>query len=140
MLLRERVCKSVTVSPAAMNHHSIKSIFNSAEYSNLITCNPTRNLNPGGGIPSKEREPLTDAQAQLLLDTIRGLSPYVFVMISLYAGMRREEILALKWDIPIPRCLAERTLTRYVNGQAIKKKFKPQLAFSLFGTSFTPSF
>ena len=35
---------------------------------------------------------------------------------------------------------AERTLTRYVNGQAIKKKFKPQLAFSLFGTSFTPSF
>jgi len=33
-----------------------------------------------------------------LLDAIRGLPPYVFVMIGLYAGLRREEILALKWD------------------------------------------
>ena len=185
----------------------VKSLFNSAEYSNLITYNPTRNLVPRGGIPSKEREPLTDAQTELLLDTVRDLPPYVFVMIGLYAGMRREEILALKWDcvfldaevpyisvrrawhseknrpvintrlktkaakrdIPIPKCLSEclrtakessiseyviadsegnplsysqfarlwnyitvrstkeRTLTRYVNGQAIKKKFKPEL-------------
>ena len=185
----------------------VKSLFNSAEYSNLIAYNPTRNLNPRGGIPSKEREPLTDAQTELLLDTVKGLPPYVFVMIGLYAGMRREEILALKWDcvfldaevpyisvrrawheeknrpvintrlktraakrdIPIPKCLTEclrqekersiseyviadnngeplsysqfvrvwnyitvrstkeRTLTRYVNGQAIKKKFKPEL-------------
>ena len=185
----------------------VKSIFNSAEYSNLITYNPTKNLNPRGGVPSKEREPLTDVQAEILLDTVRGLPPYVFVMIGLYAGLRREEILALKWDcvfldkevpyisvrrawhaeknrpvintrlktkeakrdIPIPKCLAEclreekersisefviadsngeslsysqfarlwnyikvrstaeRTITRYVNGQAIKKKFKPEL-------------
>ena len=185
----------------------IKSIFKSAEYSNLITYNPARNLRSRGGIPPKVREPLTDAQMQLLLDTITGLPPYVFVMIGLYAGLRREEILALKWDcvfldgevpyisvrrawheeknrpvidtrlktraakrnIPIPKCLAEclreekersisefviadsngeplsysqfvrlwnyikvrstaeRTLTRYVNGQAIKKKFKPRL-------------
>jgi len=33
-----------------------------------------------------------------LLDTIRDLPPYVFVMLGLYAGLRREEILALKWD------------------------------------------
>ena len=75
-----------------------KSLFNSAEYSNLITYNPTRNLVPRGGIPSKEREPLTDAQTELLLSTVRDLPPYVFVMIGLYAGLRREEILALKWD------------------------------------------
>ena len=184
-----------------------KSLFNSAEYSNLITYNPTRNLVPRGGVPSKEREPLTDAQAELLIETVRDLPPYVFVMIGLYAGLRREEILALKWDcvfldadvpyiavrrawhaeknrpvintrlktraakrdIPISKCLSEclrtakansiseyvisdsegeplsysqfarlwnyikvrstkeRTLTRYVNGQAIKKKFKPEL-------------
>ncbi len=29
---------------------------------------------------------------------IRDLPPYVFVMIGLYAGLRREEILALQWD------------------------------------------
>ena len=75
-----------------------KSIFYSAEYSNLIKDNPTKNLNAKGGIPKKEKEALTDAQVAQLLDTIRDLPPYVFVMIGLYAGLRREEILALKWD------------------------------------------
>ena len=32
------------------------------------------------------------------MDAIRDLPPYVFVMIGLYAGLRREEILALQWD------------------------------------------
>ena len=32
------------------------------------------------------------------MDTIRDLPPYVFVMLGLYAGLRREEILALQWD------------------------------------------
>lgn len=32
------------------------------------------------------------------MDAIQGLPPYVFVMIGLYAGLRREEILALQWD------------------------------------------
>ena len=39
-----------------------------------------------------------DEQVERLLDAIRGLPPYVFVMIGLYAGLRREEILALQWD------------------------------------------
>ena len=37
-------------------------------------------------------------QVERLLDAIRGLPPYVFVMLGLYAGLRREEILALQWD------------------------------------------
>ena len=74
-------------------------IFNSAEDSKIITYNPTRFLSAkGGGVPQKDREALTDEQVALLLDTIRGLPPYVFVMIGLYAGLRREEILALKWE------------------------------------------
>ena len=75
-----------------------KSIFYSAEYSNLIKDNPAKNLNAKGGIPKKEKEALTDAQAEQLLDTIKDLPPYVFVMIGLYSGLRREEILALQWD------------------------------------------
>ena len=75
-----------------------KSIFYSAEYSNLLKDNPTKNLNSKGGIPKKEKEALTDAQVEQLLETIRDLPPYTFVMIGLYAGLRREEILALKWD------------------------------------------
>ena len=77
----------------------LKCIFNSAEDSKIITYNPTRFLSQkGGGIPQKERESLTDEQVALLLKTIRDLPPYVFVMLGLYAGLRREEILALQWD------------------------------------------
>ena len=77
----------------------LKCIFNSAEDSRIITYNPTRFLSSkNGGVPQKDKEALTDAQVELLLDTIRDLPPYVFVMLGLYAGLRREEILALKWD------------------------------------------
>ena len=53
--------------------------------------------------PLWEREeipdiPLTDEQVERLLEATRGLPPYLFVMLGLYAGLRREEILALKWD------------------------------------------
>jgi len=75
-----------------------KCIFYSAEYSNLIEYNPSKKINARGGIPSKEKEPLTDSQVEVLLDTIKDLPPYLFVMIGLYSGLRREEILALKWD------------------------------------------
>ena len=51
-----------------------------------------------GGVAQKEKIPLTDEQAQKLLEAVKGLPPYVFVMIGLYTGLRREEILALQWD------------------------------------------
>ena len=76
----------------------IKCIFGAAEDNHLIDENPTRKLSAKGGVPQQEKEALTDEQVKILLDAIRGLPPYVFVMIGLYAGLRREEILALKWD------------------------------------------
>ena len=76
----------------------IKCIFASALDSHIIDYNPTLNISAKGGIPQKERDALTDEQVKQLLDAIKGLPPYVFVMLGLYAGLRREEILALKWD------------------------------------------
>ena len=76
----------------------IKNIFNSAEESKVIKENPSKTICARGGKPAKRREALTDEQTAILLDSIRGLPPYVFVMIGLYAGLRREEILGLKWD------------------------------------------
>lgn len=76
-----------------------KSIFRAAKESRIIDNNPTVYLtSKGGGIPQKEKAALTDEQAARLLDAIKGLPPYVFVMLGLYAGLRREEILALQWD------------------------------------------
>lgn len=79
-------------------HMLLRCIFGSAEESHLLYDNPTKNISWKGGIPKKERKALTDQQVEQLIDAIRGLPPYVFVMIGLYAGLRREEILGLKWD------------------------------------------
>ncbi len=89
--LSESVNKSVRVI--------LKCIFNSAEESKIIMYNPTRFLSgKKTGVPQNAKESLTDKQVDRLLDTVRNLPPYVFVMLGLYAGLRREEILALKWD------------------------------------------
>lgn len=76
-----------------------KSIFNSAIKSKVISQNPTAYLSAkGGGVPQEERAALTDEQAERLIKTVEGLPPYLFVLIGLYTGLRREEILGLKWD------------------------------------------
>ena len=76
----------------------MKIIFSSAEDSYIIAENPARHLSAKGGIPQKEKKALTDEQVKILLGSIKDLPPYEFVMIGLYAGLRREEILGLQWD------------------------------------------
>ncbi len=76
----------------------MKCIFYSAERSQLIDYNPAAGISAKGGKPAKVKDALTDEQVETLLDTIRELPPYVFTMIGLYAGLRREEILGLQWD------------------------------------------
>ncbi len=75
-----------------------KSIFYNAERNNLLDYNPSAGISAKGGTPKKEKNALTDEQVQILLDAIRGLRPYVFIMLGLYAGLRREEALGLQWD------------------------------------------
>ena len=76
-----------------------KCIFKAAKDSRVIDENPTGFLTAkGGGVPQTDKIPLTDEQVEILLDAVKGLQTYVFVMLGLYAGLRREEILGLKWD------------------------------------------
>lgn len=75
-----------------------KCIFDSALESNIIDSSPCQRISGKGGKPQKDREALSDEQVEKLIAAIKGLPPYVFVMLGLYAGLRREEILALKWD------------------------------------------
>ena len=76
----------------------LKCIFYSAERSQILEHNPCVGISGKGGKPMKKREALTDQQVDVLLDTVRGLPPYLFIMLGLYSGLRREEILALQWD------------------------------------------
>jgi len=76
---------------------ALKRIFESAEDNGIIEKSPCRSLKPGGA-PPPEKTALTAAQTQTLIDAVKGTRAYLFVMIGIYAGLRREEIAALQWD------------------------------------------
>lgn len=76
----------------------LKCVFYSAERSQLLDYNPCVGISAKGGKQAKKKDTLTDEQTKVLLDTIKGLPPYTFIMIALYSGLRREEILGLQWD------------------------------------------
>ena len=76
----------------------LKCVFYTAERSQILEHNPCEGISGKGGKPAKKREALTDQQVAVLLDTVKGLPPYLFIMLGLYSGLRREEILALQWD------------------------------------------
>ena len=111
----------------------IKCIFYSAERSQLIEHNPCVGLNAKGGKSGKRKEALTDQQAEILMDAVKGLPPYLFVMIGLYAGLRREEILALQWDcvfldVPTPYISVQRAWRTEHNRPVISTVLKTKAA------------
>ena len=79
-------------------------------------------------------------QAERLLDAIRDLPPYVFVMIGLYAGLRREEILALQWDsVYLDTCLLYTSCGTRKTGGFFSRFFKCHELVT-FGAEFSGNF
>lgn len=111
----------------------IKCVFYSAERSQIIDYNPTAGISAKGGTPAKGKAALTDEQVKILLDTVRDLPPYTFVMIGLFAGLRREEILALQWDcvfldVPTPYISVQRAWRTDHNRPVISNVLKTPAA------------
>lgn len=101
---------------------ALKGMFADAEDDNIIVKSPFRRLKAGGK-PPKEKEPLTDDQAALLVSAVKGTVAEQFVMIALYAGLRREEILGLRWKnvhlSGVAPFIAVRERVTFVNGAAV---------------------
>ncbi|MCL2212746.1 MAG: site-specific integrase [Oscillospiraceae bacterium] len=76
---------------------TLKRIFGAAEENRIIQRSPCNTLK-AKGYKAKEKTPLTAEQSQVLLNAVEGTSAHLFIMLGLYTGMRREEILGLKWD------------------------------------------
>lgn len=111
----------------------LKCVFYSAERSQIIDYNPTAGISAKGGTPAKEKDALTDEQVKILLNTVRDLPPYTFVMIGLFAGLRREEILALQWDcvfldVPTPYISVQRAWRTEHNRPVISNILKTPAA------------
>lgn len=110
-----------------------KCIFYSAERSQLLDYNPAVGISAKGGKPTKKKEALSDEQVKLLLDTVKGLPPYVFIMIGLYSGLRREEALALQWDcvfldVPTPYISVRRAWRTEHNRPVVSTVLKTKAA------------
>ncbi len=75
---------------------TLKQIFDCAVENGLIFRSPCGKLKAAGE-KSKEKTPLTSEQSRALLDATKGTRAYLFIMLGLYAGLRREEICGLRW-------------------------------------------
>jgi integrase len=93
---------------------TLKQIFSAAEENRLIRRSPCSALK-AGGYASRGKEPLSNEQTQTLIEAVKNTSVYPFVMLGLYAGLRREEILGLQWDCihfgEVPYLSVRRALT-----------------------------
>lgn len=76
----------------------LRRIFADAEEAGKIARDPARRLKTAGGRPTAPKDALTEKQQQILLDTVQDLPVKLFIYLGLYAGLRREEICALRWD------------------------------------------
>ncbi|MCB7042335.1 tyrosine-type recombinase/integrase [Flavonifractor plautii] len=111
----------------------LKCVFYSAERNQLLDYNPCVGISAKGGKPGKKKNALTDEQVKLLLETVQELPPYVFIMIGLYSGLRREEILALQWDcvfldVPTPYISVRRAWRTEHNRPVISTTLKTKAA------------
>lgn len=91
---------------------TLKQIFSAALDAGVIQRDPTRRASPGGKKPRPKNALTKDEEAQLLT-AVHGLRAEGFVLLGLYAGLRREEICGLLWDsvfetAPTPHLIVRR--------------------------------
>lgn len=76
-----------------------------------------------GGVETKEKVPLTIDQCIALEEATKGTRAHLFILLGLYAGLRREEICGLRWcDVDLAAktpSLTVNNAVRFENNQGI---------------------
>lgn len=76
---------------------ALRKIFAAAVADRILEASPCEGLKPGGQ-DAPEKVALVKAQQAALLAAVKGLPIEPFVAVCLYAGLRREEALGLRWS------------------------------------------
>lgn len=127
-------CQRIMSNMAGMSNSAqrkvvttLKQIFDCAEENGLIFRSPCSRLKAGGA-RTQEKVPLTPEQSQILVDAVRGTKAYLFVLLALYAGLRREEICGLRWsDIDLQSGAPSLTVNNVVRFEGNKGVFSSTL-------------
>lgn len=77
---------------------NLRSIFNVAQENGLVAKSPVSQMLKPTGKRTREKEALTPQESQLLLERVQNARAKTFLMIALHTGMRRGEIVALRWE------------------------------------------
>ena len=101
--VRPEHCQRVMAQAAEMSFSAqqktvstMKQIFTCAVDNGLISRSPAEKIKAGGK-KAKEKIALTREQCIQLEEAVAGTRAYIFIMLGLYAGLRREEICGLQW-------------------------------------------
>lgn len=102
----------------------LRRMFDDAEEEGLILRSPFRRLKASGK-KAKEKTPLTDEQAAALASAVQGTPAEPFVLLGLYAGLRKEEILGLRWcnvHLETPAYVDVRERVTFVKNQPVHEE------------------
>ena len=130
LVMNALVGKSASLQSKVLN--TMRSMFENAVDNGLIEKNPCAKLK-NNGYKTKEKVALTATQKQTLIDAVNGTNAYTFVLLGLYTGMRREEILGLKWDCVVltgkaPHVIVKRAVRWDHNRPVVSEELKSEAA------------
>ena len=87
----------LSASTVKLIHHLIQAALGQAEKNNIIHKNVAKNCERYRGV-KKEIKPLSKEDLAALIEAVKGHRLYPALMLELYTGMRRGELLALRWE------------------------------------------
>jgi integrase len=120
-LYRERLDSGLSGSTVQKIHHVIHKALTQAVKWDLIPRNPATAVKAPTPT-TKEMHPLSAEEARRLLEAARGDRLEALYVLAIHTGMRRGELLGLKWsdvDLENARINIRRTLTRTDNGKRV---------------------
>src|SRR5215218_7181508 len=118
---RDRLDSGLSGSTVQKMHHVLHKALAQAVRWSLIPRNPADSVKAPAA-STKEMHPLSVPEARRLLEAARGDRLEALYVLAVHTGMRRGELLGLKWsdvDLENSSVRVRRTLTRIDNGRRL---------------------